>query len=84
MLDTLFQPSPISLLWVHLNGIGNVSIHLNVPDNYEFHTNVSSLRLFLQSITCTYDLVNGTDQHFHGYHNNLCVSMDTRYSQRTT
>ena len=47
---------------VHLNGIGNVSIHLNVPDNYEFHINVSRLRLFLQNIKCTYDLVNGTAQ----------------------
>ena len=58
----LFQPSPIPLLRVHLNGIGNISIHLNVPKNYELHTNVGRLRLFLQNITCTYDLANGIAQ----------------------
>jgi hypothetical protein len=59
---TPFQPSPKSLLGVHLNGIGNITIHLNVLDNYEFHTNISRLRLFLQNITCTYDLANGIAQ----------------------
>jgi hypothetical protein len=34
-----FQPMHISLLKVHLNGIGNITIHLNLPKNYEFHTN---------------------------------------------
>ena len=61
-ISPFFQPSPLSLLRVHLNGIGNVTIHLNVPDNYQFHTNVSCLRLFLQNITCTYDLANGIAQ----------------------
>ena len=56
---TPFQPSPISLLRVHLNGIRNVTIHINVPKNYEFHTNVGRLRQILQNITCTYDLANG-------------------------
>ena len=55
---TPFQPSPISLLRVHLNGIGNVTIHLNVLKNYEFHTKVGHLWLFLQNLTCTYDLTN--------------------------
>ena len=59
---TPFQPSPISLLSLHLNVIGNVTIHLNVPKNYEFHTNVGRLRLFLQNITFTYDLANSTAQ----------------------
>jgi hypothetical protein len=31
---------PISLLRVHLNGIGNITLHLNFPKNYEFCTNV--------------------------------------------
>ena len=57
-----FPTLPISLLRVHLNGIGNVTIHLNVPKNYEFRTNVGRLRLFLLIITCTYDLANGTAQ----------------------
>jgi hypothetical protein len=56
---TPFQPSSMSLLRVHLNGIGNITSHLKVPDNYEFHTNVGRLRLFVQNIKCTYDLANG-------------------------
>ena len=59
---TPLQPSPISLLRVHLNGIGNVTIHLNASTIYEFFTNVDRLRLCLQNITCTSDLVNGTAQ----------------------
>ena len=55
---TPFQPSPMSLLRAHLNGIGNVTIHLNVPKDYELHTNVGRLRLFLQKKTFTYDLAN--------------------------
>jgi hypothetical protein len=35
-----FYPTSISLLRVHLNGIGNITIHLNVQKNYEFHTYV--------------------------------------------
>ena len=57
-----FQPSPISLLRGHLNSIRNVTIYLNAPKNYEFHTNIGSLQLFLQNITCNYDLANGTAQ----------------------
>ena len=52
-----FHPSPISLLRVHLNGIGNVTIHLKVPKNYinyiPFHTNVCHVRLFLQKNVLT-------------------------------
>ena len=57
-----FQPSHKSLLWVHLNGIGNISIHLNIPKNYEFYTNVGRLPLFLQDKIYTYDLANGIAQ----------------------
>ena len=53
---TPFQPSPKLLLRVHLN----VTIHLNVLKNYAFRTDVGHLRLFLENITCTYDLANGT------------------------
>ena len=59
---TPFQPSPISLLRVHLRKVGIVTIHLNVPKNYGFHSNVGRLRLILQNITCTYDLANGIAQ----------------------
>jgi hypothetical protein len=52
----------MSLLSVILNDIGNVAIHINALKNYEFHTNVGHLRLFLQNITYTYDLANGTAQ----------------------
>ena len=62
LLVTPFQPSPITLLRVHLESVGNVTIHLNVPDDCEFHSNVYRLRLFLQNISCTYDLANGTAQ----------------------
>ena len=51
--------TPLSLLRVHLKGIGYVTIQLNVPKNYEFHTNVGRLQLFIQNKTCTYDLANG-------------------------
>ena len=47
---TPFQPSPIPLLRVHLNGIGNVTIHLIVPKNYEFYTNVGLFRQFFKMI----------------------------------